>query len=111
MAPVTHLHTSKTTLAIAVEAFFADRDLAPATRRAYRAAYDSLIETFGIDIPVAALTGTELRRWITRRWGQAAPATWNARFTATQVLMAYCQRQGWIEGDPTASLEAASNTA
>ncbi|MEJ2326035.1 MAG: site-specific integrase [Chromatiaceae bacterium] len=105
MTAVTHLHPSKTTLGAAIKAFFADRDLAPATRRAYRATYDPLLETFGADIPITALTGTELQRWITRRWGQAAPATWNARLTATQVLFGYCQRQGWIEGDPTASLE------
>ena len=41
MASLAHLHSSKTTLGTAVEAFFADRDLAPATRRAYRATYGS----------------------------------------------------------------------
>jgi integrase len=105
MTAATHLHPSKTTLGAAIKAFFADRDLAPATRRAYRATYDPLLATFGADIPITALTGTGLQRWITRRWGQAAPATWNARLTATQVLFGYCQRQGWIEGNPTASLE------
>ena len=37
MASPARFHSSKTTLGAAVEAFFADRDLAPATRRAYRA--------------------------------------------------------------------------
>ena len=43
MASPTRFHSSKTTLGAAVEAFFADRDLAPATRLAYRATYGSLI--------------------------------------------------------------------
>ena len=42
MASLAHLHCFKTTLGAAVEAFFADRDLAPSTRRAYRATYGSL---------------------------------------------------------------------
>ena len=47
MASPARFHSSKTTLGAAVEAFFADRDLAPATRRAYRATYGSLIQAFG----------------------------------------------------------------
>ena len=54
----TRFHSSKTTLGAAVEAFFADRDLAPATRRAYRAAYGSLIQAFGTEMPVTALMQT-----------------------------------------------------
>jgi integrase/recombinase XerC/integrase/recombinase XerD len=105
MVSVTPLRPSKTTLGAGVEAFFADRDLAPATRRAYRATYDPLLEAYGTDLPIEALTEARLRRWITCRWGQAAPATWNVRLTATRVLIGYCRRQGWLEGDPTASLE------
>ena len=105
MASLAHLHSSKTTLGAAVEAFFADRDLAPATRRAYRATYGSLLQAFGSEMPVTALTPVKLRHWLTRCWGKAAPATWNARLAASRVLIGYCQRQGWIERDPTASLE------
>ncbi len=83
MASLTRLHSSKTTLGAAVEAFFAERDLAPATRRAYLATYGSLLQAFGTETPVSALTAVKLRRWLTRRWGKAAPATWNARLTAS----------------------------
>ena len=79
MASLAHLHCSKTTLGAAVEAFFADRDLAPSTRRAYRATYGSLLQAFGAEMPVTALTPVQLRRWLSRRWGKAAAATWNAR--------------------------------
>ena len=44
----------------AVEAFFADRDLAPATRRAYRATYGSLPKAFGAEMAVTALP-----QWLT----------------------------------------------
>ena len=54
MASPTRSHSSKTTLGAAVEAFFADRDLAPATRRGYRATYGSLIQAFGPNVPVGA---------------------------------------------------------
>ena len=105
MASPTHFHSSKTTLGAAVEAFFADRDLAPATRRAYRATYGSLIQAFGSEMPVTALTAVNLQHWLIRRWGKRSPATWNARLAASRVLIGYCQRQGWIEHDPTTSLE------
>ena len=105
MASPTRFHSSKTTLGAAVEAFFADRDLAPATRRAYRATYGSLLQAFGTEMPVTALTAVKLRHWLTRCWGKAAPATWNARLAASRVLIGYCQHQDWLERDPTTSLE------
>ena len=105
IASLARLHSSKMTLGAAVEAFLADRDLASATRRAYRATYGSLLQAFGPEMPVTALTPVQLQRWLTRRWGKAAPATWNARLAASRVLVGYCQRQGWLERDPTRSLE------
>ena len=40
----------------AVEAFFVHRDLAPNSRRVYRAALEPLVEAVGADQPLAALT-------------------------------------------------------
>ena len=54
MASLTRLHSSETTLGVAVEAFLADRDLAAATRRTYRATYGSLLQAFGSEMPVTA---------------------------------------------------------
>ena len=68
MASLAHLHCSKTTLGAAVEAFFADRDLAPTPRRAYRATYGSLLQALASEMPVTALTPVQLRGWLTRRW-------------------------------------------
>ena len=98
MASPTRFHSSKTTLGAAVEAFFADRDLAPATRRAYRATYGSLIQAFGSEMPVTALTAVNLQHWLIRRWGKRSPATWNARLAASRFLSA------------TASARAGSST-
>ena len=69
MASPTRFHSSKTTLGAAVEAFFADRDLAPATRRAYRATDGSLIQAFGTEMPVTALTfgGCGSGNWLPAR--------------------------------------------
>ena len=55
MASLARLHASKTNLGAVVEAFFADRDLAPATRRAYQATYGSLLQAFGAEMPLTAL--------------------------------------------------------
>ena len=59
-------------------------------------------------MPVTALTAVNLQHWLIRRWGKRSPATWNARLAASRVLIGYCQRQGWIERDPTTSLERPS---
>ena len=40
----------------AVEAFFVHRDLAPNSRRVYRAALEPLVAAVGADQPLAALT-------------------------------------------------------
>ena len=105
MATVTQRHPAKPTLGVAIDALFADRDLAITTQRAYRACYQPMLETFGGQAPITSLTPAKLKRWFSRRWGQSAGATWNARLTALQALAGYCQRQEWIEKDPTLTLE------
>ncbi len=105
MAKVALLRPERTTLSAAVEAFFSDRDLAPATRRTYGVTYRALLAAFGAAALVSELTEAKLRRWITQQWGASAPATWNARVTAVRVLASYCRRQGWLTRDPTAALK------
>ena len=105
MATVTPLRPRRTTLEGAIQAFFSDRELAAATRRTYTGAYRPLLESFGADSPVTDLTEARLKTWLTGRWGDAAPATWNSRLTAIQALVAYCRVQGWLAQDPTQHLE------
>ena len=54
----------------AVEAFFVHRDLAPNSRRVYRAALDPLVEAVGADQPLAALTPDS------RGWGVHRAVGW-----------------------------------
>ena len=55
IASLARLHSAKMTLGLRSSAFLADRDLASATRRAYRATYGSLLQAFGPEMPVTAL--------------------------------------------------------
>lgn len=92
-------------LAGAVEAFFADKDLAANSRRAYRGALDALVEDLGAHLPLERLDAGVVRRVLEGHWGTAAPATWNARVTAVQSFAAYCARNHWLTGDEVDGLE------
>lgn len=89
----------------AVEAFFADKDLARNSRRTYHQTLDSLVEDHNPDLTVAKLTPAKVRRTLESRWGQAAPSTWNSRMTALQSFVRYCHRNGWIKRDPLKGME------
>lgn len=107
MGEIVAFPSDQPTLASAVEAFFADRDLAAATRRTYGATYRILLHRLGPELAVAALTAEHLHKLIDDRWSTAEARTWNARIAALQSLVRYCQRQKWIAGDtdPTSALE------
>ena len=105
MASPTRFHSSKTTLGAAVETFFADRDLATATRRAYRATYGSLIQAFGNRDAGYGTHGCQSPTLAHPTLGKEVPGDLESRLAASRVLTGYCQRQGWIEHDPTTSLE------
>ena len=105
MGKLVPLPSPPPTLAAVVEAFFADRDLAATTRRTYAATYTAMLAELGAELPVAALTPERLQKLLEQRWAERAPGTWNARIAALQSLTRFCQRQGWLEADPTASLE------
>lgn len=92
-------------LGSAVEAFFVDRDLARNSQRSYRHVLDALTADHGPDLPIGKLTPAKVRRTITRRWDDAAPATWNARITALQSFIGYCTRNRWTTQDPLRGIE------
>ena len=93
------------TLGAAVEAFFADKDLARNSRRTYHQTLDALVDDHPPDLPVVKLTPAKVRRTIEGRWGEAAPSTWNSRMTALQSFVRYCDRNGWIKRDPLKGIE------
>jgi integrase len=88
-----------------VDAFLADRDLAANTRRTYGITFNAMLEDLGAGLTITDLTSQRLHRLMQERWTHASPRTWNARIAALQSLVRYCQRQGWLDADPTASLE------
>ena len=92
-------------LSTAVEAFFADKDLAPNTRRTYRQALDRMTTDLGGDLPLDQVSTAKVRRVLDQRWGQATPATWNTRITALQSFVRYCQRNEWLHQNPLAPIE------
>ena len=56
--------------------------------------------------PITDLSGPRIRAVLTERWGDAAPATWNARLTALQSLVRYCRRNQWLtDPHPLAAIE------
>ena len=105
--PAAHALRRRSTpsLAEAVEAFMADRDLSSNTRTNYAILYAALIAQYGPRAPLASLNSSGIRRFFLSKWGNAAPSTWNARVAALQSLSRYCRRQGWMSSDPTAALE------
>ena len=91
-------------LGSAVEAFFADKQLAANSRRVYHQALDGLADDLGRDMPISELTSSMVRQVLTHRWGKAAPATWNTRITAFQSFVSYCRRNDWLDHDPLAPI-------
>ena len=88
----------------AVEAFFVHRDLAPNSRRVYRAALDPLVAAVGAGQPLAALTPAAVAGVFTGRWGGAAPATWNTRRAAVRAFVSWCEDRWPLGADPLASV-------
>ena len=80
--PVCHVPS----VAGAVEAFFAGRDLASATCRTYRQALGPLVEAVGSDRPVTDLDADRVAAVFAERWARWAPATWNTRRVAVQAF-------------------------
>lgn len=92
-------------LAPALDAFFADKELAPNSDRTYHQTLDALVADHGPNLAVNKLTTARVRRTLTQRWGDAAPSTWNSRITALQSFVRYCDRNGWIAHEPLKGIE------
>ncbi len=82
----------------AVEAFFAGRDLASATCRTYRQALGPLVEAVG-GRPVTDLDAARVAAVFAERWARCAPATWNTRRVAVQAFASWCGERWPLDGD------------
>ena len=97
--PVRHVPS----LAGAVEAYFAGRDLAAETRRTYRKALTPLAEAAG-DRLVTDIDPQLVAAVFAERWDGCAAATWNTRRVAVQAFVAWCQDRWPLNGDPLAGV-------
>ena len=89
----------------AVEAFFANRDLAAETCRTYRMALDSLVEGLGGDCSVADLDADRVAAVFAELWGGCAAATWNTRRVAVGAFGSWCGERWLLAGDPLLGVE------
>lgn len=92
-------------VAEAVDAFLAERDLGARTKQKYSATLALLVDELGGDTSVGDVTGRQLVRFLTKRWGSAAPATWNRHRATLRSFFAYCRRQHWVIDDPSEATE------
>ena len=74
----------------AVEAFFAGRDLVSGTCRTYRQALGPLVEAVGADRPVTSLDADRVAAVFAELWADRAAATWNTRRVAIQAFASWC---------------------
>lgn len=93
------------TLGSALEAFFADKDLARNSLRTYHQALDALAEDHSPELVLVKLTPSKIRKTLEQRWGESAPSTWNSRMTALQSFVKYCDRNDWIRRNPLKGIE------
>jgi site-specific recombinase XerC len=93
-------------LAAAVAAFCDHADLAPTTRRVYRASLAALVDGLGLTRPMPEVTGELLEGWFRARYAAAAPATWNRELATLRSAVGWWHANGWppVAGDPTTGL-------
>ena len=89
----------------AVEAFFANCDLAAETCRTYRMALDPLVEGLGGDCLVADLDADRVAAVFAELWGGCAAATWNTRRVAVGAFGSWCGERWLLAGDPLLGVE------
>ncbi len=108
VAPLPHrtLGQGRSELAAAVAAFLDHADLAPTTRRVYRASLADLVDGLGPTRPMPEVTGELVEGWFGVRYAAAAPATWNRELATLRSAVAWWHAHGWLatQADPTAGL-------
>ena len=83
------------TVSEAVAAFLGT--LSPSTRRSYAIALDALAAGYEAGKPLASLDAAEVADWLTERYGDRSPATWNLRVASLRAAGAWWHERGWRE--------------
>jgi integrase len=92
-------------LGAAVTDFLARPDLSLRSRTVYGQTLGRLLTDLGTQSPVAELSGADLKAFLERHHGHAAPATWNLNLAALRSFLTYCRRQGALQADPSTVIE------
>ena len=105
-ATVVHLRSETSPgLAEAVAAYFAERDLAPTSRRVYALTLDRLVVRLGAATPLAKITPRTLSRFLANEYSHLGPASWNRTVATLGSFFAYTTRQCWTPTSPADALE------
>jgi integrase len=100
-ARVTRLRPSTITLQRTVDEFLSStRCQNPNTRRAYAGVLDALLAELGPSRPLADVSGGEIAAVLRRRWGGAAPSTWNRNRAAIVSWLNWCTTTQRWAGPP-----------
>ena len=84
---------------------FLRRDLAPGSRRVYGLTLERLGAALGPDRRLADLTAQHLAQALHDAYPDAAPASWNRHVATLRSFAALAQRHGWLDTDPTTTIE------
>ena len=84
------------TLSEALDAFLAQPDLAPSSRRSYAQTFARLRDALGGERSLERLSARELERAAREAWGGLAPATWNRHVATLRSFSSFCCRRGWL---------------
>jgi integrase len=98
----------------AVDAFLAQPDLAPTSRRSYAQTTGRLLSVFGGEQLLGELATAAVAAAVDQAWFRRSPGTWNRHLSALGSFVAFCRRRGWPVQDLVAGLdrgrEKAGNT-
>src|SRR5437899_1270409 len=99
------LQRERSQLQAAADAFLAQPDLAPSSRRSYGQTLRRLVAALGADHEVAELEPNRVEFAFRQAWSGVAPATWNRHLAALGSFAEFCRRRGWLVEDLIAGLE------
>lgn len=102
---VVRLQRERSRLQAAADAFLAQPDLAPTSRRSYAQTTRRLLAALGADHEVGELDPNRVEFVFRQTWSRVAPATWNRHLAALGSFAEFCRRRGWLVVDLVAGLE------
>jgi integrase/recombinase XerC/integrase/recombinase XerD len=75
------------------------------TLRTYGRILRRIVTEFGTDATPDEISAERFTAWFGQQWAARSPSTWNVSLDAARATVAYWQRQGWIDADPSRMLQ------